>query len=177
MDLRTAFPVLERTPQVLDNLLGGLPEDLTHADEGPDTWSAFDVMGHLIHGEKTDWIPRARIILEHEESRPFESFDRFAQFEASKGHSLQDLLAEFTTLRTQNLKALRELSLEDGDLQRKGTHPELGTVTLSELLATWVVHDLGHIAQISRVMAKQLKNDVGAWQAYIPVLGMTRSKS
>ena len=170
-DLYEAIAVLERTPAVLRAWLSGLPAGFVEADEGPDTWSPFDVVGHLIHGERTDWISRVRLVLEHGEGRAFEPFDRFAQFELSKGRTLDELLGEFAELRRANLETLRALELGPSELARAGRHPELGGVTLSELLATWVVHDLGHIAQIARVMAKRYGPEVGVWRAYLPVLG------
>ncbi len=169
-DLDEALAVLERTPAVLRGWLSGLPPAWIEADEGPETWNAFDIVGHLIHGERTDWIARARIILEHGESRAFDPFDRFAQFEISKGRELDELLDEFADLRRRNLETLRGFELGPAELARTGRHPELGGVTLGELLATWAVHDLGHIAQIARVMAKRYRAAVGAWRVYIPVL-------
>ena len=169
--LETALPILERTPPVLNEMLCGLDDEWTTPNEGPETWSPFDVIGHLIHGERTDWIPRARIILEHGEAQPFDPFDRFAQFEESRGKRMKTLLDEFAALRDQNLMALQDMNLSPEDFGKRGVHPELGVVTLGQLLATCVVHDLGHIAQISRVMAKQYGGEVGVWRAYIPVLG------
>lgn len=169
-ELSNATDLLSRTPGVLSLLLKDLPREWTRGNEGGDTWSAFDVLGHLIHGERTDWIPRAKIILGENEDRAFEPFDRFAQFRESEGKSLRELLATFEELRTANLRELRSMAPGPEDLERKGTHPELGTVTLSELIATWVVHDLDHVAQVSRVLAKQYADDVGPWQAYIGVL-------
>ncbi len=169
-DLEQAIEVLSRTPQTLRVLLRGLPAGWTSNNEGPDTWSPYDVLGHLVHGEKTDWIGRARRILDHGESQPFEPFDRFAQFRDSKGKSLEDLLEEFADLRARNLDTLRGLELAAEQLELKGRHPNLGVVTLGQLLATWAVHDLGHIAQITRVMAKQYAGNVGPWLAYLPVL-------
>jgi hypothetical protein len=165
-----ATEILRRTPATLNSLLHQLPSEWALANEGPDSWSPFDVMGHLIHGEETDWIPRARIILEYGESRPFESFDRFAMFEKSRGKSLGELLAMFERLRGESLKELEQMSLTPAMLGKRGRHPELGVVTLSQLLSTWVVHDLGHIGQIVRVMARQYTEAVGAWRAYLPVL-------
>ena len=168
--LDEAIAVLERTPAVLRSWLAGLPAQWIEADEGADSWSAFDIVGHLIHGERTDWIARARIVLEHGEERAFDPFDRFAQLEASRGKSLDELLDELADLRRRNLETLRDFDLGSADLGRAGRHPELGRVTLGELLACWAVHDLGHIAQIARVMAKRYRQEVGAWQAYLPVL-------
>lgn len=162
--------LLARTPAVLDALLRNLPELWTHRNEGDDTWTAFDVVGHLIHGEKTDWLPRARMILQHGESRPFERFDRLAQQRDSAGKSLPQLLDEFAELRAQNLLALASLNLSDDDLARRGRHPELGIVTLGQLLATWAVHDLTHLHQLSRIMAHQYRDGVGPWSAYLGVL-------
>jgi hypothetical protein len=151
-------------------LLRDLPESWVLANEGTDTWSAFDILGHLIHGEETDWVPRAKIILEHGESRAFEPFDRFAQFEKSKGKSTTALLDEFASLRKQNLAALVQMNITQDQLARRGKHPELGSVTIRELLATWVVHDLSHIAQAARVMCKQYSEAVGPWKQYLPIL-------
>lgn len=168
-DLDAAMAVLRRTPATLDALLRGLPEQWARATEGPETWSPFDVLGHLIHGEETDWIPRARIILSEGERRPFEPFDRFAQMATSKGRTLEDLLDEFRRLRAENLETLVSWNLGVTDLERHGRHPELGIVTLRHLLATWVAHDLGHLGQIARVMAKQYAEAVGPWKAYMSV--------
>lgn len=165
-----AIEILSRTPETLNRLLRDLPESWVLADEGPDTWSAFDILGHLIHGEETDWVPRAKIILEHGESRAFDPFDRFAQFEKSKGKSTAALLDEFETLRKRNLESLMHLNITPDKLARRGTHPELGSVTLRELLATWVVHDLSHIAQAGRVMCRQYSEAVGPWKQYLPIL-------
>jgi hypothetical protein len=155
-------------------LLRGLPDDWVTANEGGETWSPFDVIGHLIHGERTDWVPRARIILEHGEARAFDRFDRFAQFEASKGRSLGELLDEFAGLRQQNLRELHGLRLSDADLEKRGRHPELGVVSLRQLLATWVAHDLDHVMQISRVLARQYADAVGPWKAYLRVISGTQ---
>ncbi len=168
--LSASIEILERTPGVLDNLLGGLSGDWTQPNEGPDTWSAYDIIGHLIHGEKTDWIPRMNIILSENTEKTFIPFDRFAQFRNSKGKSLKELLNEFSRLRKENLQYLKFKKLDKGDLQKEGAHPELGPVTLEQLLASWVVHDLNHIAQICRVMAYQYKEEVGPWQAYMGIL-------
>jgi hypothetical protein len=165
-----ATEILGRTPATLNSLLRHLSDAWILSNEGPESWSPFDVMGHLIHGEETDWIPRAKMILEYGESRPFEPFDRYAMLEKSKGKSLGDLLDMFEQLRGESLKQLEEMNLRPEILRKRGMHPELGVVTLSELLSTWVVHDLGHIAQIVRVMAKQYSDAVGVWQAYLPVL-------
>ncbi|HYG98541.1 MAG TPA: DinB family protein [Terriglobales bacterium] len=169
-NLAEAIAVLARTPACLNALLRGLPETWVHRNEGSDTWTAFDIVGHLIAGERKDWMPRLRIILEHGESRSFDPFDRLAQFRDSQGKSLEDLLDEFMYLRTVNLTDLKEMDLKQQDLTRRGRHPALGPVTLSELLATWVVHDLTHIHQLSRVMANQYRSAVGPWRAYLGVL-------
>ena len=139
-------------------------------DEGIGTWSPFDVLGHLIHGEKTDWIPRMQIILEHGPSKIFEPFDRFAQMKESKGKTIDSLLQEFTRLRQENLRILKNVHLDESALEKEGTHPELGKVKLRELLSTWTAHDLGHIVQIARVMAKQYKSEVGPWKQYLTVV-------
>jgi len=165
-----AVAVLGQTPNLLRTLLHSLPDVWTLNNAGTDTWSPYDVVGHLIHGEEMDWIPRARIILQDGESRPFESFDRFAQFERFKGQSLAQLLETFGQLRKQNLEALAQMGITPEQWERRGTHPELGRVTLRQLLATWVVHDLNHIGQIVEVMAKQYTEAVGLWKAYLPIL-------
>jgi uncharacterized damage-inducible protein DinB len=165
-----AVGILRRTPLTLDALLGGLPDEWLSATEGADTWSPFDVVGHLIHAEETDWIPRARIIIAHGEAQAFEPFDRSAMFEKSKGMSMDALLDSFGRLREENLAELKQMNLTDEALDARGKHPDLGTVTLKQLLATWVVHDLSHVGQIVRVMAKQYGEAVGPWQAYLSVL-------
>ena len=170
LSTESVLEVLRSTPGALRALLERLSEPWVTATEGEDTWSAFDVVGHLIHGEETDWIPRLRIILEHGESQPFESFDRFAQFEKSSGKTLQDLLEDFERLRAENVRTLENMYLRESQLELTGTHPELGRVTVRELLATWAVHDLGHIAQIVRVMARSCSNEVGPWRQYLRVL-------
>ena len=169
-EVHEAVAILSRTPATLDAILRGLPDGWIDAHEGGDTWSPFDVVGHLIHGERTDWLPRARIILERGESQPFEAFDRFAQFAESKGRTLASLLDEFAELRQQNLAALTALAPTDADLDRRGRHPALGVVTLRQLLATWVAHDLDHISQIARVLARQYADEVGPWRAYLRVI-------
>ena len=166
-----ATDILRRTPATLNALLRHLPQEWIVSNEGAETWSVFDVVGHLIQGEETDWIPRARIILEHGESGTFEPFDRFAMFERSRGKSLSDLLDRFEQLRSESLQELEKMNLRPEMLEKRGRHPELGVVTLGQLLSTWVVHDLGHIGQITRVMAKQYSEAVGVWQAYLSVLG------
>jgi len=167
---KQAIEILDQTPKTLKSFLGQLSDDWIFSNEGHSSWSPYDIVGHLIHGEKTDWIPRLKIILNDSKNKTFESFDRFAQFEASKGKSLPQLLEAFEILRRNNLKTLKELNLSIEQLQLKGLHPELGETTLSQLLSTWVTHDLSHIAQISRVMAKQYKSEVGPWIAYISIL-------
>jgi DinB superfamily len=169
-NLDETIAVLTRTPAALDALLRGLPDSWVLANEGNDSWSAFDIVGHLIVGEHTDWMPRARIILENGEARPFDPFDRFAQAKESEGKSLEQLLDEFARLRNENLDALKALNLQAQDLTRRGTHPRLGTVTLSQLLATWAAHDLTHLHQLSRVLAYQYREAVGPWSAYLGVL-------
>ena len=165
-----AVAILTRTPAALNALLRGLPDVWVRSNEGNDTWSAFDIVGHLIVGERTDWMSRAQIILDDGEARPFDPFDRFAQERESQGMSLEQLLDEFARLRKDNLAALQALNLQPEDLTRRGRHPELGVVTLSELLATWAVHDLTHLHQLSRVMAHQYRDVVGPWSAYLGVL-------
>ena len=168
--LTNALAVLERTPATFRALRGGLPEAWTAPNEGPNAFSAFDNLGHLIHGERTDWIPRARIILAQGENRRFEPFDRFAHYRESQGKSLAELLDEFARLRAENLATLHGWRLSERELSLEGEHPELGPVTLRQLLATWVAHDLGHVAQTARVLAKQYREAVGPWRAYLPVL-------
>lgn len=170
VDLGEAIQILERTPAVLDRLLRGTNPAWHRADEGPETWSAFDVVGHLIHGEETDWIPRARIILEHGEERSFEPFDRFAQLTRFADGTLGGLLDRFGELRQSNLEILGSWRLTNEQLALRGRHPELGAVTLGQLLATWAVHDLNHLGQISRVMAGRYAEEVGAWRAYLSIL-------
>jgi hypothetical protein len=167
--LDDAVALLARTPATLDTLLRGLPAWWTAANEGPDTWSPFDVVGHLIHGEETDWLPRVKIILEHGEGRAFDKFDREAQFDAPS-RSLEQRLDEFARLRRDNLRELAALKLAESDMNRTGRHPALGVVTLRQLLATWVAHDLDHIMQISRVLGRQYAGDVGPWRAYLRVI-------
>ncbi len=170
LQLPEAIAILERTPATFRAMLSGLPDEWTTCNEGPDTFSAFDNVGHLIHGERTDWIPRARIILEQGANRQFQPYDRFAQVRESAGKTLSQLLDEFEKLRADNLVTLRDWKLSDQELALTGQHPELGAVTLRQLLATWVAHDLGHIAQTARVMAKRYRETVGPWRAYLPVL-------
>jgi hypothetical protein len=169
-NLQHTIALLARTPASLNALLRDLPEAWTSRNEGPNTWSAFDVVGHLIHGERTDWIPRAKRILEFGDSRAFDTFDRFAQEKESQGKSLGQLLDEFARLRSKNLDELRSLNLKLEDFARKGRHPQLGVVTLSQLLATWAAHDLTHLHQISRIMAYQYREAVGPWTAFLGVM-------
>jgi hypothetical protein len=168
--LDEALALLERTPAVLETWLAGLPAAWLDADEGAGTFSARDVLGHLLSGEEDDWLPRTRLILEHGEERAFTPFERFAFRERYAGLTTRELLGRFARLRAENLAALRALVRGPGELARRGRHPELGTVTLEELLATWVAHDLGHLAQIARVQAKRYREAVGPWRAYLPVL-------
>jgi hypothetical protein len=168
--LADGIAILERTPRVLHALLDELPPVWTQATEGPDTWSPFDIVGHLVHGERTDWIPRAEIILAQGAHRRFAVFDRLAQFRESEGKSLAILLAEFAQLRADNLAKLQSWQLSDAQLGLEGEHPAFGTVTLRQLLATWVAHDLGHLAQSARVMAKQYREAVGPWRAYLTIM-------
>lgn len=168
--LADAVPLLERTPSVLRALLRGLPEPWPSANEGGETWTPFDVVGHLIHGERTDWIPRMEHILTHGDTVPFPPFDRFAQAEASRGQSLSQLLATFAVLRADSLARLRGRQLTETDLTRTGLHPALGTVTLGNHLASWVVHDLDHLYQVARVMAVQYADAVGPWREYLRIV-------
>ena len=168
--LPAGIAVLERTPAALRAMLSGLPTEWIEATEGPETWSPYVIIGHLVHGERTDWIPRARIILAQGTERRFTPFDRFAQLRESEGKSLDQLLDDFTRLRVESLATLASWSLTDEQLALTGEHPAFGTVTLCQLLATWVAHDLGHIAQIARVMAKQYRDAVGPWREYLPVM-------
>ena len=165
-----AIEILERTPATLNSLLRDLSEQWLVQNEGPDTWSPYDVIGHLIHGEETDWIPRAKMILEHGDTRAFEPFDRVAMFEESKGKSIVELLDTFAQLRAENVRQLQSLNLTSDLLDKRGRHPELGVVTLRQLLSTWVVHDLGHIRQVVRVMSKHYGEAVGPWKAYLSIL-------
>ena len=167
--LEEALAVLERTPAAVGALLDGVPETWARASEGEGTWSPYDVVGHLVHGERADWVPRARHILSGE-PRPFTPFDREAQFTESEGKPLGELLATFSELRARNLSELRAMNLGEGDLRRTGQHPDFGEVTLGQLLAAWVVHDLDHVAQIARTMAKVYAEAVGPWAAYLSIL-------
>jgi DinB superfamily len=165
-----SIEILERTPHALHHLLNGISDDWVLNNEGPDTWSVFDVIGHLIHGEKTDWMNRIEIILSDSAEKNFTPFDRFAQFENSKGKSIGMLLDEFIAIRNTNLEKLRQLQITAKDAQKTGIHPAFGEVRLSQLMATWVVHDLNHIAQIARIMAKQYEKEVGPWVSYLKIL-------
>lgn len=168
--LHEAIEILSRTPSVLEILLTGLPEDWIISNEGEESWSPFDIVGHYIHGEKTDWIPRMEIILGDATNKTFTPFDRFAQFENSIGKNLNQLLSEFKELRKENLLRLSSADLSEADLDKEGIHPHFGKVTLRQLLSTWVVHDLAHINQISRVLAKQYKDEIGPWTEYFSVI-------
>lgn len=170
LDLNETIAVLRRTPSVIRTLLEGLPHSWVTCDEGPDTFSPRDVVGHLIHGERTDWIPRAEIILAQGENRRFEPFDRFAHVRQMEGKTLDRLLDEFRELRNLNLVKLQSWRLAETEMKLKGEHPALGTVTLEQLLATWVVHDLTHLSQIARTMAKRYASDVGPWREYLSIL-------
>ncbi len=168
--LEKSYEILDRTPRVLKALLSNLNDDWTMKNEGPETFSPYDVVGHLIHGEKTDWVVRAIIILEHGKEKPFTPWNRFAQYEESKGKKLGQLLDEFEVVRRENMRWFKGMNLSEADLHRKGIHPKLGEVTLRNLLATWVVHDLTHVAQITRVMAKQYKEEMGPWPEFFRIL-------
>ena len=169
-NLDHTIALLSRTPAALNALLRDLPEMWTLRNEGENTWSAFDVVGHLIHGERADWMPRARMVLQFGETQAFEPFDRWAQARETQGQSLAQLLDEFARLRSENLGELRTLNLRQQDFNLRGRHPALGVVTLSELLATWAAHDLTHLHQISRIMAHQYREAVGPWTAYLGVM-------
>ncbi|HJR58326.1 MAG TPA: DinB family protein [Vicinamibacterales bacterium] len=175
--LDEAVPVLRRTPAVLRALLADLPEPWIAAAEGPGTWTPFDVVGHLIHGERTDWIPRVEHMLRHGDAVAFPVFDREAMFTASEGFSLGELLDTFGRLRTENLDHLVSLGLTEADLERRGRHPEFGVVTMRQHLATWVAHDLSHMGQVVRVMARQYSTAVGPWRAYLSILRPSGPKS
>ncbi len=168
--LEHAVPILERTPRVLRELLKGLPEPWLSATEGAETWNPFDIVGHLIHGDRTDWVPRVEHILAHGDALPFVPFDRLAQFEESRGQSLVQLLDTFAEVRSGSLTRLAALRLTAADLDRPGLHPALGPVTLGQLLATWTVHDLDHLYQVSRVMAVQYRDAVGPWREYLRIV-------
>jgi DinB superfamily len=168
--LERSYEILDRTPSLLQSLLAGLSDDWVMPNEGPETYSPYDVVGHLIHGEKTDWTARTKMILEYGNTQTFVRWNREAMYEESKSKSLQQLLDEFATIRNENMSWLKALNLKEDDLDRKGMHPVLGDVTLRNLLATWVVHDLTHIAQITRVMAKQYKDEMVPWPEFFRIL-------
>jgi hypothetical protein len=170
LNLNETIALLERTPACVNALLRGLPNLWVRGNEGKDTWSPYNIVGHLIFGEQTDWIPRVRMILEHGEARSFEPFDRFAQMKGSQNEPLEKLLDDFASMRKESLSALRAMNLQPEDLARRGRHPALGVLTLSEFLAAWAVHDLTHLHQLSRVMAHQYCDAVGPWSAYMGVL-------
>jgi len=169
-NIQDTIALLTRTPGALDALLRGLPERWTLRNEGENTWTPYDVVGHLVHGEHTDWIPRVRRIMKEGESKPFDPFDRDGQFKESKGKSLGQLLDDFARLRGDNIRELRAMNLKPEDFEKRGMHPSLGSVTLSELLATWAAHDLTHLHQISRIMAHQYREAVGPWEKYLGVM-------
>lgn len=169
-DLQKSLEILRRTPYVLEALLKDLPDDWVMPNEGENTFSPFDVVGHLLHGEKTDWMARLQIILGDGENKNFTPYDRFAQFEESRGKTINQLLSEFKSLRAANLEVLMAIRFEPADFERTGIHPSFGPVTLRHLLSTWTVHDLSHIAQINRVMCKQYKDEVGPWIDFLPIL-------
>ncbi len=171
-DLNKSLEILEKTPLVIETMLGGLSGEWTKNNEGTGTWSPYDIVGHLIHGEKTDWVLRMEIILSESPDKTFEPFDRFAQFEESKGKTLKQLLNEFKELRKHNIQQLRSKQLTEEILKQTGIHPVFGQVTLKQLLSTWVVHDLNHIAQIARVMAKQYQTEVGPWKEYLRIFNL-----
>ena len=168
--LADATQILRQTPATLTAMVGGMPESWLKCTEGAGTWSPYDVVGHLIHGELTDWIPRARMILEHGESKAFTPFDRCAMFREDQSRPISALLDQFAFMRAENVSILEGLNLTDSYLAKRGTHPELGSVTLAQLLSAWVVHDLGHVSQIARVTAKQYCHEVGPWTQYLTIL-------
>lgn len=165
-----SIAILDRTPTALDALLRGLPDAWIHAIDGPGTWNALDVLGHLVHGERADWVERLTIILEHGTARPFEPFDREAQFREPRPQSIEPLLDEFRALRAANIDRLHSLNLTAGQLELEGTHPALGRVTARQLLATWTAHDLAHLVQINRTLARRYRDDVGPWAAFLSVM-------
>jgi len=169
-DFNRSIQILERTPSVLKALLTGLDDEWLMNNEGPETFSPYDVVGHLVHGEKTDWTERTKRILEHGTNKTFDSYDRFAMYEESKGKTIDDLLEKFADLRKKNIEWLRSLDLSENDYDKKGMHPKLGEVTLRNLHATWVIHDLTHIAQITRVMGKQYKEEMGPWVEFFRIM-------
>lgn len=161
--------MLARTPTTLETLLTGLPPEWVHQNDGPGTWSSYEILGHLLLGESTNWLPRARMILEHGTDRPFEPFDRLAMLSWEHG-PVDALLARFTEARRASLEELSSYQLSASDLDRRGRHPEFGEVTLGQMLATWVAHDLTHLAQVGEVLARRYRDDVGPWRAYLPAL-------
>jgi hypothetical protein len=169
-NLPQTIALLARIPATFNAFLRGLPDSLTLQNEGGDSWSAYDIVGHLVYAERTDWMPRAKMILQFGEARAFEKFDRLGQVQESRGKSLGQLLDEFARVRAENLLALRQLNLRQEDLGRRGKHPSLGVVTLSQLLATWAAHDLTHLHQLSRVLAHQYREAVGPWNVYLGVM-------
>jgi len=171
--IENALPVLERTPQVIETLLYGLADEWTNSNEGGDTWTPIDIVAHLIHGEKTDWIPRTQVIM-GEGNKEFVPFDMEGHHAVKEGKTMSQLLDEFKILRKENLALLKTIEITENSLDRTGIHPILGTVTLRHLLAAWVVHDLTHIHQLSRVMAKQYYDAVGPWVQFMGVLGGKR---
>lgn len=169
-ELSRSLEILANTPSVLESLLGGLSNEWLYSNEGPDSWSPFDILGHLVHCERNDWIERTLIIL-NSGDKNFRPVDRFAQLTESKDKTISDLLEEFKSLREKNIARLKKLEISEAELDQKGIHPAFGEVTLRQMLSTWVVHDLNHLAQISRVMAKQYKDETGPWVEYLPILG------
>jgi hypothetical protein len=169
-DFEKSYEIWERTPAILRVTLSGIDKEWTHNNEGPETFSPYDVVGHLVHGEITDWAPRVQMILQEGTGRVFQPYDRFAMYEESKGKSMDQLLNEFEQLRKKNMEWLRSLKISETDLEKKGLHPKFGEVTLRQLLSTWVVHDLTHLAQINRVMAKQYKEEIGPWLEYFRIM-------
>jgi hypothetical protein len=170
LKLPEATQILQSTPATISTMVSAVPQDWLRCTEGTGTWSCYDIVGHLIHGELTDWVPRIRIILEHGEDRAFQPFDRFAQFREDQARPISALLDQFAFMRRENLAILEGMHLSEADLERRGTHPELGPVTLGQLIASWAVHDQSHVAQIARVTAKQYTHAVGPWQAYLSIL-------
>ncbi|MCE7735610.1 MAG: DinB family protein [Candidatus Heimdallarchaeota archaeon] len=168
--LQKSIEILQRTPRILSDILENLSETWVSVNEGDNTWNPFDIVGHFIHGDQTDWVTRAKVILSDQEDKKFDSFDRFAQFENSKNKKLSELLTEFTTIREQKIKELEGLHISESDLKSIGNHPELGSVNLQQLIATWVVHDMSHLAHILRIMANQYRNEVGPWIDYLRIL-------
>ncbi|BCE04965.1 DinB family protein [Bacillus paralicheniformis] len=168
--LEEAIEILERTPQTLSQLLTGLSSPWISCDEGADTWNAFDVVGHLIEGEKNNWLPRIKLIVTKGATEPFPPFDRFSQLNQNDGKTMEQLLNEFADIRRANLKTLQQIIDPETDFEQTGMHPEFGIVKLREQISTWVAHDLTHISQIARVLAKRYQDDVGPWRAYLRIL-------